>query len=455
VGVLRRDEIVDAPRAKWRVAVPEMEEIIRKREQTREICTRIFDNGFESLAVKLLFRERMAEDAHELLRRLEDPKNFEQEYAKIIILRKTGDTIRAKHMINSTKEEKTIEEMELLGIELAKIDSIAARRLADVHLEKYPKSMEVWVAAAKILEAVGDPKSEEIKKKIRKKLETSQYPRKVKNRANIILFGEKAQADWILDVAQEDKKEIHRRIAQLPKEEVREICLELEDLLKGHYFEITNPKVALEALETYIKLRERGIQIESKQVATILEILEKRGVAGVALAIGEFEKIDWKFSERRGEIVEKIAKVALEDGGTRLLRSVVAKIAIESREKKLFLEIMEIARKNKDGSSVEEKYDQAIRAKLLSPKDASKEAKKIEETDILLATRIRSHFGEELAEELLDSLIAKAQEMENQTLKDCITKIFEIEEIRKGRSSKKVEQLMRIYEKRRDTRQMN
>jgi hypothetical protein len=56
---------------------------------------------------------------------------------------------------------------------------------------------------------------------------------------------------------------------------------------------------------------------------------------------------------------------------------------------------------------------------------------------------------------LLDSLIAKAQEMENQTLKDCITKIFEIEEIRKGRSSKKVEQLMRIYEKRRDTRQMN
>jgi dienelactone hydrolase len=143
VGVLRRDEIVDAPRAKWRVAVPEMEEIIRKREQTREICTRIFDNGFESLAVKLLFRERMAEDAHELLRRLEDPKNFEQEYAKIIILRKTGDTIRAKNMINSTREEKTIEEMELLGIELAKIDSIAARRLADVHLEKYPKSMEI------------------------------------------------------------------------------------------------------------------------------------------------------------------------------------------------------------------------------------------------------------------------------------------------------------------------
>jgi hypothetical protein len=455
VGVLRRGETAQTLTARWNVAVPEIEEIIRKREQTREICTTLFDRGFASAAVKLLFREKMAEDAHEFLRRLENLKDFDQRYAKVIILRKTGDANRARGIINSTKEEKTIEEMELLGIELAKIDHASARALIEANLERYPKNMEILIAVANILEAMGDRKLGEIKTKIKKKMETAQYPRKIKNRAKLVLHGENAELDGILhQVRKEEKEKMWQKIAGLCEDEVGRTVRELEDCLKGHYFEIKDPKMANEIREAHAKLRERAIQIESKKVAIVLEILEKRENDGAALAIGEFEKIDWKFSERRGELARKIAKVAMKNDGNRVMRAVVAKMAIESKEKELFLEVIEVARKRGDGSSVAEKYDQAIRANLLNYKDASKEAKKIEETDFLLATRIRSQF-EELIEELLNSLISRAHEIDTQTLKECISRVFEVEDIRKGRNSKKVAQLMEIYEKRRDPSQMN
>lgn len=455
MGVLRRGETAQTPTARWKVAVPEIEEIIRRRERTREICTTLFDSGFASAAVKLLFRAGMAEDARGLLKKLTEPKNFDQEYAKIIILRKTGETVQAKNLINAKRDRKTIEEVGLLGVEIAKIDPKEGKKIAELHHKIYPKNIEILIVVAQILQVNGDEELKEVVRKIKQKISKAQYPRKITYRAKLVLDEKGERLGGIIgEIERGNKEQIRRQATQAKSETAGEICKDLEDCLNGHYFEIENPEIAKEVFEAWKKLRERAAKAEAEQVERVAQILEAHGPNSLERAIEEFGKVDWRFSEKRGELTQRLAERAIEPKRDTKAVCAVLKIIIRTNNKKLFLEVMEAAHESMDEKTVVEKYEEAIEAKLLNFKDASKEAKKIEETDILLATRIRSHF-EELANEMLDSLISRAHEIDTQTLKECISRVFEVEEIRKGRNSKKVEQLMEIYEKRRDPSQMN
>lgn len=459
MGVLRRGEghKIQGAVPRWSLDIPEAEGIIKRREQVREICRELFDNGFASLSVKLLFREKMIDEIHEVRRKLKSPKTFEEEYAKVIILRKIGEGIQAKQIINSTSERKTIEEMELLGIELGKIDPRAADAVAQVHLEEYPKNIEVLIAAANIYRTLGSEEFLKMQETIREKLRRADYPRKIKNRAKLVVFQDKARLEGILENVKDGNLEKMRQYtSKLHQDEAGRVCRELEDCLRGHYFEIEEAQLAKEVLDAYMRLCEVAKTFEKTRIARIIEVLETGNEIHAAGAAAEFERIDWRFSERRTEITRRMAQVLMKNQGDRLTRSAVAKMAIDSNDKELFLEVIEIARRNGDESSVGERYDQAIKAKLLNSKDASNEARKIEETDIALATRIRSKFGEELAQEMLDSLIAKVGEIDTKTLKECMERVFQIDRIREdGMYSEKVRILVEEYEKRRDIKQMN
>lgn len=459
MGQTHRTVIAEAQRAnfRWKVSIPQIEEELRNQEQIRVVGKRLIENGFAPLAVKIFIRNRMNEDLDWVFEKVKSEKTFQEEYAKIIILRNKGEREKAIKVIKLERQGRSIEEIEQLGIELSKLDPNGAKTLVQAHLDAYPKNIGIAIFAANVLKGVDPQKSDQIRAKIKEEMSKSEHSQKITNRGKIATDQEGELTNNLKLIRSGRIDQLKLAHQTLFGEGLMREFYEMEDVLKGEYFEITDQKITQAVLDQYLNLKERAKKAQEEKICHIQKAIsegaKKGGSNKLSWAANEFKRVEWKFldSQLRKKIATDISDEAIKYRGSSIMLSVSCSMAVEAQDKGRVLQRIKVAREYMNQNTIRNTILGAIENETLDKFDAQEMAKEEELYDPGLATRIRIAYLDEpkIAKEMFDFLLEHSTSMTRETLGECTQILLENERIRKGEHSKEMGKLLDEYSKKR------